>query len=60
MHILDGPHFMNTLDYSAALTNLNTELTYSFKVYYSASLKPLMAFRNFVTFNLHRSVPEHQ
>ena len=36
MNILDGPHFMNTLDYSAALTNLNPELTYSFKVYFSA------------------------
>ena len=33
MNILDGPHIMNTLDYSVTVTNLNPGLTYSFKVY---------------------------
>ena len=32
MQILDGPHVMNTLDYSVTVTNLNPGLTYSFKV----------------------------
>ena len=32
MQILDGPHVMNTLDFSVTVTNLNPGLTYSFKV----------------------------
>ena len=32
MQILDGPHVIDTLDYSVTVTNLNPGLTYSFKV----------------------------
>ena len=44
MQTLDGPHVMNTLDYSTALTNLNPGLTYSFKVDFSAGLQVLKLF----------------
>ena len=44
MQIRDGPHVMNTLDYSAALTNLIPGLTYSFKVDFSAGLQILKPF----------------
>ena len=44
MQIHDGPHVMNTLDYSAALTNLIPGLTYSFKVDFSAGLQVVKSF----------------